>query len=227
MKILAVAAPSVRIHQIVGYVTAYGHAMEVSSDAMAALQVARVLQPNVIVVDDDELRMPAIDWCQRVRASLLHQAPIIFLSQRSSLEVRLHAFRRDATDNSSQRLSVEDLDATLTALMRLAHDQPLTATLAVADLIYNPETCQTWRAGQEIVLTPASRRLLSLLMREAPRLVSTHRLSTDLWGDSPPPGATIRSHIYTLRAAIDRGHTQKLLRTVLREGYRLDPGPQT
>jgi DNA-binding winged helix-turn-helix (wHTH) protein len=65
--------------------------------------------------------------------------------------------------------------------------------------------------------------LLEVLMQASPAAVTRERLEYALWGDEPPDGDMLRSHIYELRRSIDAGFERKLLHTLPRIGYRLGP----
>ncbi len=47
------------------------------------------------------------------------------------------------------------------------------------------------------------------------------QLEYALWGDEPPDGDMLRSHIYELRRSVDGPFQDKLLHTLPRVGYRL------
>ena len=59
------------------------------------------------------------------------------------------------------------------------------------------------------------------MMQASPAVVSRERLERELWGDSPPDGDMLRSHIYELRRAVDGPFAVKLIHTLPRVGYRL------
>jgi len=65
------------------------------------------------------------------------------------------------------------------------------------------------------------RRMLLTLMRASPKLVSRRELERAVWGDIVPDSDALRSHLYTLRKAIDKPYPQPLLQTVQGVGYRL------
>jgi DNA-binding response OmpR family regulator len=93
--------------------------------------------------------------------------------------------------------------------------------LSVEDLRLDLSTLEATRAGKPVHLFPAGRKLLELLMRASPAVVSREQLEFALWGDEPPDGDMLRSHIYELRRAVDGPFEQKLLHTLPRVGYRL------
>jgi DNA-binding response OmpR family regulator len=100
-------------------------------------------------------------------------------------------------------------------------------TYRVGDLTLDLSTLQVSRAGRPLVVTPIGLRLLTVLMRASPRVVSRADLEREVWGDLPPDSDALRSHLYNLRKAIDRPFDQSLLHTVAARGYRLaDDGAQ-
>ena len=70
-------------------------------------------------------------------------------------------------------------------------------------------------------MTRIGRRLLELLMRESPNVVSRSRLERAAWGDIVPENDLLRSHMYVLRRAIDFESEKPLLHTVPGAGYRI------
>jgi DNA-binding winged helix-turn-helix (wHTH) protein len=75
------------------------------------------------------------------------------------------------------------------------------------------------RAGQPIKLSPTAFRILRILMRESPRVVSREQLEQELWGDLVPDSDALRSHLYNLRKAVDKPFEQQLLETLPGVGF--------
>lgn len=93
--------------------------------------------------------------------------------------------------------------------------------LQVADLVLDTATRRARRGHHELQLTPIGSRLLAILMRASPRVVSRREIEQRIWGDRLPESDTLRSHVYTLRRTIDRPFRRPLLHTIHAEGYRL------
>ena len=89
------------------------------------------------------------------------------------------------------------------------------------DLVLNLQTLEATRGGQPLHLYPAGRKILEVLMRASPAVVARERLEAALWGDDPPDGDMLRSHVYELRRAVDGPFQAKLIQTVTRTGYRI------
>ncbi len=87
-------------------------------------------------------------------------------------------------------------------------------------------TLEARRDGRLLHLYPACRKLLEVLMRASPAAVSRGELEYALWGDEPPEGDLLRSHVYELRRVVDGPFERKLIHTLPRVGYRLAPAPR-
>jgi hypothetical protein len=56
----------------------------------------------------------------------------------------------------------------------------------------------------ELQLSPIGLRLMTILMRESPRVVSRQEIEREIWGNGLPDSDTLRSHLYNLRKIIDK-----------------------
>lgn len=94
-------------------------------------------------------------------------------------------------------------------------------------LRFDPSTFEASRAGHPVILTPTGYKLLVALMREAPRVLSREQLEHAVWGEALPQSDALRTHIHTLRLALDQPFATPMLRTVKSIGYRLvDPNEE-
>ena len=98
---------------------------------------------------------------------------------------------------------------------------PAREVLRVADLVLDTSSLRATRGGTELQLSPIGLRLLTILMRESPRVVTRRDIEREIWGDGLPDSDTLRSHLYNLRKTIDRPFEKQLLHTVQTAGYRL------
>ena len=54
----------------------------------------------------------------------------------------------------------------------------------------------------------------------SPRVVSRSEVEREIWGDLPPDSDALRSHVYTLRKAVDKPFAATLIHTVHGAGFR-------
>ena len=100
-------------------------------------------------------------------------------------------------------------------------DEKLTGLSAGADLVLDPASLRATRGGTELQLSPIGLKLLTILMRESPRVVSRQEIEREIWGNGLPDSDTLRSHLYNLRKTIDKPFDKPLLHTVQSAGYRI------
>ena len=82
-------------------------------------------------------------------------------------------------------------------------------------------THQVWRGKQEIKLTPICYKILNLLVKKSPSVVSRQEVEYILWADELPDQDILRKHIYQLRNKIDKPFQDNIIETVPKLGYRL------
>ena len=95
--------------------------------------------------------------------------------------------------------------------------------LRAADLEMDLLRRRVTRAGQSIVLLPTEFRLLEYLLRHTGRVVTRTMLLEYVWEfHFEPKTNVVETHISRLRAKVDRGFAQELIKTVRGAGYMLD-----
>jgi DNA-binding response OmpR family regulator len=113
------------------------------------------------------------------------------------------------------------LEARIIALIRRERGELDESVYAIADLSLDTRTMQVKRQGQLLHLSPTCLRILRILMRESPNLVTREQLEHELWGELTPDSDTLRSHLYKLRKVIDKPFGKQLLETHQGIGFRL------
>ena len=202
------------------YLEAAGFAMDYAADGAIALNLLEENSYDAIILD---LMLPKIDGirvCERLR-DRGDGTPILMLTARDQIDDKVTGFNAGADDYLVKPFDMEELAARIKALVRRARGEMSDGALRVGDLVFDPRTMRVERAGQRITLSPTSARILKVLMRESPRLVSREQLENELWGDLLPDSDTLRSHMYNLRKGIDRPFATKLLHTVQGMGFKL------
>jgi DNA-binding response OmpR family regulator len=224
MKLLIIEDNRSLVANLFEYFEARGHVLDAAPDGLTGMHLALNGDYDAIVLDLMLPRIDGVELCRKLRLDGRLQTPLVMLTARDSLGDKLLGFEAGADDYLTKPFALSELEARLTSLVRRVQQGAVPdALLRVGDLSFDPATMKIERAGTEIHLNPACRSLLALLMRESPRLVTRQRMERELWGDDPPDDDLLRSHIYTLRKAIDRPFQHAMLVTVQKSGYRLDP----
>jgi len=203
------------------YFEALGHRVDSATDGLSGLILATHQDFDVIVLDLRLPRMDGLDLCQRLRQVHHRHTPVLMLTARDALEDKIVGFESGADDYMVKPFELPELDARLKALVRRAQGLQRVAVLHYADLTLDLETYEAYRGGRRLELPPIGFRLLALLMKAAPKVVSKLAMEREIWGDGPPETDALRSHVYALRQALDKPYPVPLLHTVHGVGYKL------
>lgn len=199
-----------------------GHSLDIAYNGYSGLGFALDNPYDALILD---LMLPGIDGlevCAKLRAAG-REVPILMLTARDGLEDKLEGFASGADDYLVKPFALLELEARLAALARRRWrgEEGGGQRLQVGDLVLDTGTWRVTRAGRVLELPPIPLKLLEVLMRQAPRVVSRAELERAVWGDSPPDSDALRSHLHQLRNLIDKPFGRPLLRTVRGFGYRL------
>lgn len=206
------------------FFSAHGHTVDLAYDGLSGLRFALEQHYDALVLDLILPGMGGLEVCARLREAG-ERLPILMLTARDTLENKLEGFDHGADDYLVKPFAMPELEARLQALLRRAGGETGRRRWRVADLVYDSDTRSVTRAGRRIELAPIPLRLLALLLRRSPRVVSREELEREIWGDSPPDSDALRAHLHAVRTAIDRDFDPPLLHTLRGIGYQLvDPG---
>ena len=218
MRVLIVEDNADIASNIGDYCEAQGWTVDYAMDGLVGLHLAGTEPCEVIVLD---LGLPALDGlelCLRLRSQGRIETPVLMLTARDTLDDKLEGFRAGADDYLVKPFALQELAARVEALARRRRSS---AVLRVADLELDPGSLIARRSGRRLDLTPVGLRILRRLMEASPNVLTRGDLEETIWKGEPPDEATLRSHIYQLRHAIDRPFPRPLLQTVHGIGYRI------
>ena len=199
-----------------------GFAVEEAETGAAALRLATLKPPDLVILD---LGLPDMDGgevLERLRA--WSGVPLIVLSVRSNEAEKVRLLERGADDYVVKPFGMAELLARAHAAMRrylrvstgepVVRIGPLTIDLAARIVTID---------GERVMLTPKEYRLLQLLAQHAGNVVTHQFLLKEIWG-SPHLHDThyLRIFMRKLRQKIEADPTQpRILLTELGIGYRL------
>lgn len=208
--------------QTVGaYLEAKGIEVDYAVDGAEGFRLATENRYDAIILDGHLPRMDGLQVVQQLRGDARVTTPIIMVTGRDTLEDKLVGLEAGVDDFLTKPFATQELEARLNAIIRRNRKEVARTILKVGDLTLDPVSHQVRRGDRRLDLTPAGMRLLTILMRESPRVVSRREIERELWGDDLPDSDALRSHLYNLRKAIDKGFSHPLLHTVQSAGYRL------
>ena len=220
MRLLVIEDNRDILANLVDFLELKGYTVDCARDGLTGLHLAATGHYDLIVLD---VMLPGLDGygvCRKLRESERVATPIIMLTARDALEDRLQGFGSGADDYLTKPFALSELAARIEAVLKRSRGggQRL---LRIGDLRYDLDTLEVERGGQRLVMSPIGLRLLAILMQKSPAVVRREALEEALWGDEPPDSDSLRSHIHSLRLAIDKPFARPLLHTVRGVGYCL------
>jgi len=209
---------------IVEYLEEFGGIVDYAANTSQARSLVGANRYDLILLD---IMLPGEDgyaFCRHLRHDLALDIPVIFLTARDQLDDKLEGFAQGGDDYLVKPFALPELVARISAQVRRYRGEVAEHLLQVADLKLDTMRQQVMRCGRLIRLSPTAFRILRILMRESPSVVTREQMERELWGDLVPDSDALRSHLYNLRQAIDKPFDKALLHTQPGIGFSLfDP----
>ena len=208
------------------------HTVTVVGDGRSAIDEARRLRPDLLVLD---IMLPLVDGLDVARVLRSEsELPILMLTARSTEDDLLLGLDLGADDYMTKPFSPRELAARVRTLLRRTVPAPTSVdgVLIVGPLRIDPLRHRVEVDGAPVTVTAGEFRLLEALALEPGRVFSRQQLLEQLHGfDRYITGRTIDVHVMNLRKKIEAipGRPRYLL-TVYGVGYTLTdeaPGDAT
>lgn len=203
------------------FLEAKGHIADVAGDGITGLHLAVTRDYDAIVLDIVLPGMDGLTMCRKLREEAKRNTPVLMLTARDALDDRVAGLECGADDYVLKPFALRELEARLKALVRRSKSRVTSSVLQVGDLEYDPARVRVRRGDRVISLPPIPLKLLETLMRASPRVMKREELERAVWGDAPPDSDALRSHLHTVRTAVDRPDEPPLIHTLRGIGYRI------
>lgn len=205
------------------FLEAKGHVADAAGDGITGLHLAITKNYDAIVLDIVLPGMDGLTLCRKFREEARRNTPVLMLTARDALDDRVAGLECGADDYVLKPFALRELEARLKALVRRARQDVTAGVLQVGDLEFDPAVFTLRRGSRTIVLPPIPLKLLEVLMRASPRVIKREDLERAVWGDAPPDSDALRSHMHTVRSAVDGPDEPPLIHTLRGVGYRIAP----
>ena len=199
----------------------HGHVADHAKDGHDGLMLAGEGKYDVLVIDRMLPKLDGLALLKTLREGGV-KTPALFLTAMGSVEDRVRGLEA-GDDYLVKPFAFAELYARVCSLSRRPPLEAPETALRVADLEMDLLRRRVTRADQPIVLLPTEFRLLEYLLRHAGRVVTRTMLLESVWGFHFEPKTNIvETHISRLRAKMDRGFGQEMIKTVRGSGYMID-----
>ncbi len=202
-----------------------GFEVHTATNGPAALDLAREIRPDAVILD---VMMPGMDGfgvLRRLRADGI-DAPALFLTARDSLQDKITGLTLGGDDYVTKPFSLEEVVARLRVIVRRAGtgagqevDGP--RRLRFSDIELDEDTHEVWKAGEPVSLSPTEFTLLRHFVINAGTVLSKPKILDHVWRyDIGGDDNVVESYVSYLRRKIDTGG-KRLLHTLRGVGYVL------
>lgn len=166
------------------------------------LEMARVLNPDALIVDRQLPGLDGLGVVERLRKDQVH-TPVLILSALCAVDDRIRGLSAGADDYLTKPFALIELAARLDALLRRPCDMRETC-LRVGTLELDLIERSAKRGNRPIKLLPREFRLLEYMMRRSDQLLTRAMLFRDVWNYKFIPDTNLVDvHMGRLRRKVD------------------------
>jgi DNA-binding response OmpR family regulator len=197
-----------------------GFEVSVARTGFEALDQARSVRPDLVVLD---IMLPGIDGievCKRLREQ--GNMGILLLTAKGELEDRIEGLDSGADDYLVKPFSFKELMARVRAILR-RNGINLQQVLRGGDVVMDKQSRKVTRAGHVVELTPREFDMLELFLTHPRQVFPREVILNRVWGyDYMGDTNVIDVHIRHLREKLG-DEERNLIRSVRGVGYGLEP----
>ncbi|RCK33984.1 transcriptional regulator [Thalassospira xiamenensis] len=160
---------------------AQGYEVIEAENGKSGIEKCALETPHLVILD---LGLPDLDG-QEVLAKIREwsEVPIIVLSVRANEEEKVTALDRDANDYVTKPFGIAELIARVRVILRSRKSEDLTSSEIVSgDLKIDLAAHRVFKGENELKLTKKEFALLTLLARNAGRIVTHQQILREIWG---------------------------------------------
>ena len=200
-----------------------GYEITEAATGEEAVELARKLKPDLILLDVNLPGISGIETCKEIRRG--SETPIIMLTVRNAERDKVVALDAGADDYVTKPFGIEEVLARVRASLRRHSAAEAVPPFQSKDFTVDFELRRVSVGGEEVHLAPKEFEVLRELIANQGKPVSHRRLLQAVWG--PEYGEeteNLRVVINQLRKKIEKDHSQpKYILTEPWVGYRFQP----
>ena len=200
-----------------------GHKVIATGDGTRGLDLARQINPDLIVLDVMLPNMNGIEICRILR--LESDVAIVMLTARVEENDRLAGLDIGADDYVTKPFSPKELAARIRAVLRRTKNDALRNgpdELKYENITINISDHSVEINGDSIQLTPTEFRLLVMFLKNPARVLSREQIISEVFGyDFDGYDRTVDVHVSNLRRKLElHGTLDNILQTAYGVGYK-------
>lgn len=201
------------------YLTKEGYSVETAIDGQDALDRARRVKPDLVVLD---IMMPKVDGIEVLRRLRKDGAtPVIMLTARGDDVDKVVGLEIGADDYVTKPFNPRELVARVKAVLRRTTNRvEADATVEVGDVTIDPARREVSVNGRQVQMRAKEFDLLLALAQENGRVLSREQLISRVWGyEYFGDSRTVDVHVTWVRGKLEGSRAQ--IQTVRGVGYKV------
>ena len=197
-----------------------GFEVHTASNGKAALEVARKIQPDVVLLDVMMPEMDGMETCREMREDpKLKNVMIAFLTARGEDYSQVAGFDAGADDYIQKPIKTRILVSRVKALLRRSTPESKAPLERPAGISIDKDRYLVYRDGEELSLPKKEFELLALLISAPGRVFTRDNILNKVWGNDVIVGdRTIDVHIRKLREKLG----DESFKTIKGVGYKFE-----
>ncbi|CAN5723349.1 phosphate regulon transcriptional regulator PhoB [soil metagenome] len=224
-KILVVEDDEALAEMLVAKLQELGHTIEFATNGADAKQLLEISDYDLLLLDWSLPEISGIELCRFYRGAR-GQAPILFLTGKTSLLDKEEAFFTGTDDYLTKPFHLKEVMLRVAALLRRGKEL-VPDLLRVADLELDSISHKVKKGGKEIELFPKDFALLEFFLRHPNVFFSAEELLDKVWkSTSTASAATVRQSVMRLRKEVGNDGVSDLITNVHGVGYKLNADQQ-
>ncbi|MBY0481116.1 MAG: response regulator transcription factor [Chitinophagaceae bacterium] len=221
-KRILIADDEPDILEIVSYnLSKEGYEIYTAKDGNEAIERAKQLNPDLIILDIMMPKKTGIEVCEILRTQAMFQHTlIIFLTALSDESSQIKGLETGADDYVNKPISPKVLISRVNALFRRTNTKPSESkTLSIGNINIDPVKFMVMIDGKDVILAKKEFELLYLLASRPGRVFLRNEILSQVWGNDVIVGdRTIDVHIRKVRQKMG----VDCITTVKGVGYKFD-----
>lgn len=206
--------------QVAGFLEGLKWQVDFAATGQQGLDLALTHTFDVIILDLNLPDMDGLDVCQQVKQNATRVTPVLMLTARDAFTDKAKGFGQGADDYLTKPFDFRELALRVEALARRPQLHTNTQ-IREGHLTLDTRAKSVHWQQQPVTVTGVGFSILHKLLVEYPYPVSRSDLITHIWGDEPPESNALKSHMYSLRKALEKTSGEPLLETISSIGYKL------
>jgi two-component system alkaline phosphatase synthesis response regulator PhoP len=202
-----------------------GYKVYTADNGAKALEIAKEVIPDLIVLDIMMPEMDGIETCERIRnMEQLQHSLIMFLTARAEDYSQIAGFDAGGDDYVTKPIKPKIIQKRIKALLKRVKKEhnhlKNSGLLSFGDFVIDSEKYYVVNKGETIVLPRKEFKLLYLMASRPSKVFNREEIYDQVWGSEVIVGdRTIDVHIRKLREKIG----SEMIKTIKGVGYKFEP----